>query len=78
MSFPELLAAARALPPDEQVRLAHTLLEAARPEYPLTPDEKLLAAMFPTGGVYELFSPPDAGGAAEVLQALLAAGRDEV
>lgn len=71
MSFPELLAAARALPRDEQLRLASAILAPqAAPSAP-TPDEALLTAMFPPGQVMEIWSPFDAHEAAETLQRLL-------
>ena len=71
MSFPELLDAARALPRDEQLRLANALLEPEIGSSDPTPDEALMAAMFPPGQVMEIWSPYDAHEAAEVLQRLL-------
>ncbi len=71
MSFPELLDAARALPRDEQVRLAEALLAPPAGGGPTTADEELLRRMFPPGVVYDIYSPHDSYAAAVALQELL-------
>ena len=78
MSFPELLDAARALPRDEQLQLAHALLDQTQDRTGTNADEVLLATMFPPGmPPMEIWSAYDAHEAAIALQRLLdeAAGK---
>jgi hypothetical protein len=71
VSVTELLDAARALPRDEQLRLAEALFANPSDSGPTPSDEALLNQMFPPGVVYEVYTPFDAADAAIVLQALL-------
>lgn len=71
MSFPELLEAARALPRDEQLRLAGELLAVPAGVGPCPADEELLRLMFPPGVVYDVPSQYDAFDTAVALQQLL-------
>lgn len=88
MSYPEILDAARALPRDEQVQLAHALLEsepgpvAEVPEYLRGFPEHLWPLIPPPGTVVEVWSPlatTDAAGWAEIEKMLaeIEAGRQQ-
>jgi hypothetical protein len=74
MSFPDVLDAARALPRDEQLKLANALLEGAECLTPNTYDtpEHLRHLFPPPGAAFEVFTPFDCFEAAAVLERMLA------
>jgi hypothetical protein len=74
VSVTELLDAARALPRDEQLKLAEALLADPAGRGPTTAEEALLNEMFPPGLVYEVYTPFDAAEAAVAIQAVLDEG----
>lgn len=75
MSFPEVLAAARALPRAEKLQLMHALVDDVGGEeasaQPTDAEADLLKKYFPPGATLEIHTPLECYAAAAALEELL-------